>query len=368
MLKTAQSQATTVAAAVADIQAQLGADDYSLVVFFHSPALPADRVAEQIHAAFPSATTLGCTTAGEITSKAMLKGALVAMAFPRSLVTKVGVAVAENLDREASAIRGAVASLSQTMGDLLAIPGDTHVGLVLTDGLSGAEESVMARLGELTEVRFVGGSAGDDLAFKETFVSLNGRAYRQATVLAVLEVPRGYQVIKTQSFCRKLAQLTPTKVDEATRTVLEFDGKPAGEAYREAVGAASLDAATARFMENPVALMDGDEPYVRSPQQIVGGAMRFYCAVNEGIPLSLLEGTDIVADTAAAVRAAQEAHPLAGVLDFHCILRTLGLQAQGRTQDYADIFQDVPMIGFSTYGEADFGHINQTSTMIAFHQ
>jgi hypothetical protein len=42
------------------------------------------------------------------------------------------------------------------------------------------------------------------------------------------------------------------------------------------------------------------------------------------------------------------------------------LEKNGMTEAYADIFSDIPTIGFSTYGEEFIGHINQTATMLIF--
>ena len=121
------------------------------------------------------------------------------------------------------------------------------------------------------------------------------------------------------------------------------------------------------FMSRPVGLMIDGEPFVRSPQQVQGDDMVFYCNVLEGMELSLLESTDIVKDTTAAVEAKKgELGKIEGIINFHCILRTLELEDKGQTQDYGKIFSDIPTIGFSTYGEEYIGHINQTSTMLVF--
>lgn len=224
----------------------------------------------------------------------------------------------------------------------------------------------MDRVGDLTDVMFVGGSAGDDLKFASTQVFANGQAQSDAAVLALLRVPHGVDFIKTQSFCAMSKTLIPTLVDEATRTVLEFDGKPAVVAYAAALGLPAAEAAQ-HFMDHPVGLMDGDEPYVRSPQQITDNGMAFYCAVKAGMPLSILESKDIIADTTQALADKRaEVGSIAGVVNFHCILRTLELDAKGLSADYGRIFKDVPTVGFSTYGEAMIGHINQTSTMLVF--
>jgi hypothetical protein len=95
--------------------------------------------------------------------------------------------------------------------------------------------------------------------------------------------------------------------------------------------------------------------------------MGFYCKVSEGMTLTLLESMDIVTDTKAAVEEKlTEMGKISGIINFHCILRTLELESKNRTNDYARIFADIPTIGFSTYGEAFLGHINQTSTMLVF--
>jgi len=49
---------------------------------------------------------------------------------------------------------------------------------------------------------------------------------------------------------------------------------------------------------------------------------------------------------------------------FNCILRTLELQDKNKTKEYLSAFSDIPTVGFSTYGEAYVGHINQTATFL----
>jgi hypothetical protein len=63
-------------------------------------------------------------------------------------------------------------------------------------------------------------------------------------------------------------------------------------------------------MAHPLGLMIGGEPFVRSPQQVVGDkSVRFYCGVDEGMKLAVLESTDIVQDTASALEAALKRQP-----------------------------------------------------------
>ena len=75
----------------------------------------------------------------------------------------------------------------------------------------------------------------------------------------------------------------------------------------------------------------------------------------------------IDADTRAAIRSKQtELGKISGMINFHCILRTLELEEKGLTEAYGQLFADIPTIGFSTYGEQYIGHMNQTSTILVF--
>ncbi len=241
-----------------------------------------------------------------------------------------------------------------------------HVGIILVDGLSGSEERIMEKIGDLTNVTFIGASAGDDLKFTKTSLFAGGRAYSNAAVLALIKTESGFDFIKTQSFNVLDKKLVATSVNTGKRQVLEFDRKPAVTAYAEALSV-SVEKLAERFMANPLGLMSGDEPYVRSPQRVDGNSVLFYCGVRQGMELSVLESTDIVKQTREAVAAKiKELGTVSGIINFHCILRTLELDQKGTAGEYGSIFAGVPTVGFSTYGEEFVGHINQTSTMLVF--
>jgi hypothetical protein len=159
--------------------------------------------------------------------------------------------------------------------------------------------------------------------------------------------------------------LEVTDVDEATRTVRSFNGKPAAEEYAAQLGV-SLAELGEHFGSHPVGLVVGDgEPYVRSPQRIDGTDVVFYCQVKAGMRLHILQSRDIVEQTRKDLDAKlQEFGTCGGIVNFHCILRTLELEAKGQCDAYGAVFERVPMVGFSTYGESYIGHINQTSTML----
>jgi hypothetical protein len=313
---------------------------------------------------FPGAEIIGCTTAGELVGDRMVHGAVVAIFLGDDVVARAASALIGDLDA-ADCVDRAFEELSCAFGTRVSeLDFERHVGIVLIDGLSGAEERIMDRIGDLADVIFVGGSAGDDLKFRTTQILVNDTGRSGAAALLLLQLHGGFEVLKTQSFRPTGKRRVATAVDEKTRTVDEFDHRPALEAYAEAVGVCPRDAAGC-FFRYPLGLMLDGAPFVRSPQLSLGASIRFYCQVLEGMELDVLEGTDIVAATRRDLEeSCARSGPIQGLIQFNCILRTLQLQEEGRCAEYGALFGGVPSIGFSTYGEEYVGHINQTSTML----
>lgn len=363
-IKTIHSTKNTLEEILNDLSMQANGSSPSLVVFFASSAFNPPQVAEGMQKLFSDANVIGCTTAGEIVSGAMLKNSITAMLLPHDIVEDVCIKVATDIKTN-DAIVDAFLQFEEHFGvSMRSLDIEKYAGLVLFDGLSGAEERVLEKMGDLTDIAFIGGSAGDDLQFKNTTVFAQGKAYTNAAILAVMKLPRGFDIVKTQSFRNLGKTLVATEVDEARRAVLRFNNKPASMAYAEALGV-SVEQAANHFMSHPVGLMNGDEPYVRSPQRFDDTTMIFYCNIKEGMELTILESTDIVADTKKIIdQKCSVPGNVAGIINFHCILRTLELEQKKQTDAYGAIFNTVPTIGFSTYGEAYIGHINQTSTML----
>ena len=364
---TACSTKNTVDEVVKDINEQLVLFDAKLLLYFASSKYAPDYISRKMQEAFPDSAVFGCSTAGEIISGKMLDDSVVAMAFNAEAINDVKIEVIENLQEEGG-VKKAFASFEKHFAvPMSEMDSQKYVGIVLVDGLSGAEEGLIETIGDMTNVVFVGGSAGDDLKFTATHLYANGQSYSNAAILALLKPGTEFTFIKTQSFCDLGKILEVTKADEEKRMVYEFNGKPAAVAYAEAVGI-SVEEVAKHFMHNPVGLLIEDEPYVRSPQQIKdNGSMAFYCGVGEGMELSLLESTDIIRDTRIAVnQAVKELGKVSGIINFNCILRTLELKQKNLTKEYGEVFSAIPTVGFSTYGEAYIGHINQTATMLVF--
>ncbi len=354
---------------VADIKGQLAGFDCRLLQVYASPSINPQELSQELYGAMGQIPTLGCTTSGEIASGQMLEGAVVAMAMDGDIVEDLRIEVLERISTDSQAVDRAFASLKGHFGeDLATLDPGKHVGLVLIDGLSMREEAINERIGDLTNISFVGGSAGDDLAFRTTYVFANGECYTDAAVLCLIKSRVKFDILKTQSFVGTQRKLTVTAADERNRCVLEFNGKPALEEYHALSGCKDGQCdLNANFSTHPLGLAVGEDYFVRSPRESEGSKLLFYCAMHEGMELELLEAQDIVEDTKKALdRKLKAFGPVSALINFNCILRTLELRTKGQTQAYGELFADVPTVGFSSYGESYIGHINQTAVMLLF--
>ncbi len=364
--KVAQSGVQDVVSAVKSIKEQLSDVDACMILYFVSPVYSANAVSKAMAEAFPGAHTVGCTTAGEMISGKPSKDSMVAMAWGKKTLKDLKIEVLRNIKTDTQAVAKAFKSFEKSSGiPMKKLDTSRYVGLIMIDGLSGQEEILNDQIGNLTNVPFIGGSAGDNFIFKSTYLFADGKAYTDAAVLVLMEPANGYAVLKTQSFTTTDKKLTPTKVDEKRRMVIEFNGKPATKAYAEVLGIL-VDDLTERLGEYPLGLVfDEHNFFVRSPQQIEGTSIVFYCSVKEGMELTILKSGDIVTDTDKDVKKAEQTDgPLQAVVDFNCCLRSAELTRKNQQQAYSEIFRFVPTVGFATYGESYIGHINQTSTML----
>ena len=361
--KIAQSEFADASEAAKHLKEQLSGVDTALVLYFASTCYPAEAISKAMADTFAGAQTVGCTTSGELFSGLIKQNTVVAMAFGKEVFKYLHVEILENIKEDCTeAIKHAFKAFKVSLGkSMTELDPAKYVGMVLIDGMSGSEEQVNDLLGNRTNVLFVGGSAGDDFKFKHTHLFVNGKTYTNAAVLVLMEPTDGFTILKTQSFVPSDKKLTPTKVDEKRRMVIEFNGKPATKAYAEVLGITTEELAK-NLGQYPVGLVfDEENFFVRSPQHIDGTSIAFYCAIKEGLELTVLSSGNIVEATRVDLQKCGDANAL---VDFCCCLRTLELKRKNQIADYAKVFANIPAIGFSTYGESHIGHINQTSTML----
>ena len=368
--KIAHSDVKDAAEAVKSIKEQLSGIDACLVLFFFSPteSYSVDVIGKEIADAFPGVNTVGCTSAGEMITGKMGKDSIVAMALGKETMQFLRIEVLENLKADvAGAVDKAFKSFEKSLGGMPMSYLDPvkYAGMLFVDGLSGCEEELNDKIGDHTNVPFVGGSSGANVMFDSISLFFNGKRYADAAILLLMRPTNGYTILKTQSMVTTGKKLMPTKVDEKNREVIEFNGRPAAVVFAEMVGMPLEEFEKQNFGEYPLGLVfDEQHFFCRSPRKIEGTSVLCYCAVKEGLELTLLQPEDIVEDTRADL---QKCGQVSAIIDFNCAQRNWELERKNELQAYSDIFTGMPAIGWGTFGESYIGHMNQTSTMLIFY-
>ena len=355
--------------AVAELAERIRQPRMDVVIFFCSSQYDLDRLGAELQRAF-DCPLVGCTTAGEVTSDiGYREGGIVGVSLS-SPELAVHLRVIHPLNRfDPHQAEG----LARGLREELALPdgfrGERMFGLLLVDGLSMLEEQVIASLyNHLGSIPIIGGSAGDDLAFRETWVYRDGAFISNAAAFALFETTLPFRVFRVQHFEPTDTRLVITEADVATRTVTEINGGPAAQEYAKAVGLEVEDLTSQVFAAYPVMLRIGGEYFVRSIQKAnPDGSLTFYCAIDNGLVLTVAKGNGLLDNLRQNLdRLAQEMPEGKLIIGCDCILRRLELQQKGGLEEAQRILEKANFIGFSTYGEQFNGiHVNQTLTGVA---
>ena len=373
-IRTGWTDAAEAREAVRDISAGIGGDDghgrpVAHLVAFFSPDFDVDVLNAALTEGFPDATVCGCTMSGGISPAGGLDRGLVVIAFPERgfrVVSTVLDAI-DHLDVERTA--GAVRALRRTLEETGngCEPG-SRFAISLIDGLANAEETVVSAIAwALDGIPLVGGSAGDDLSFRDTVVLHAGRIHRKAAALLIIESDFPTQIFKSDNFEPTSTKFVVTASDDEQRIVHELNAEPAAREYAMAVGLDPERLSPMSFAAYPLAVKVGGEYFCRSIRRLnADGSLSFFCAIGEGVVLTLAQPCDIVETTRAELARLDAA--LGGVdlvIGFECVLRRLDAQSRQVRQGIADLYRRYNVVGFETYGEQYRSmHLNQTFTGI----
>jgi hypothetical protein len=366
-IRHAYSTAPTAVEAAREIHAGLAQADLELVVLFCSRRFDLNVLGPEIARLFGDTTVVGCTTAGEITPVGYLEGSItgfslsgdeckaVAQLIPAisSLQIPEGVSAADALIRRL-AERGSTPE-----------PSDTFA-LLLIDGMCATEELVLSSIHRrLDPIPLLGGSAGDEMRFEQTFVYWQGRFHSDAALLTLVKSRRPFHVFRHQHFFATDTRMVVTGADPARRVVTEINAEPAGPEYARIIGLDYHALTPMMFAGHPVMVKVGGDYYVRSIQKAnEDGSLTFYCAIDEGVVLTLARHEDIVENLRSffSDTRARMGKPLL-VIGFDCVLRSVEAESRQVKHVASRILAENNVIGFSTYGEQLAAmHVNYTFT------
>lgn len=247
--------------------------------------------------------------------------------------------------------------------------------LVYIDGLSRSETFLMQALYESRKFPcpYIGGSSAPD-AHGRACVYDGEASLEDHAVITLVRLRRGYRygIFKTQAVEKTDTSFIIDKASTALRSVETLqlssgETLPALEALKRTLGvhsAADLDAAMQKYT---FASDINEDFFIRSVSALdhARGRLNLYCDIVTGERLHLMKRgslADTLAKGLADFQCGKPA-PLGGILN-DCILRRLCYASE---TGHIDEFRDVPVAGFSSFGEIAGLHVNETLTALFFY-
>jgi len=350
----------------ADGAAELGSaireqlqDSPDALIIFASPDQDHAALLRGLTDALSPGALVGCSSAGEFTSREAGTGMTCAVALASSDMRFSAVlaeGISENVDAVAGRLAGGFAGLQSV--------GHRHAAaLVLTDALAGYANDLVDRLALHTGgvYRFFGGGAGDDARFQRTVVFCGTEVRSNAAVaLEMLSQkpvgvgvrhgwePGGEPMRVTAAAGANVGSLNAMPAAEAfdahaARTGQPFErGNPIPFFLHNVLG---VDSPGGYRLRVPLAV--GDDGSVACAAEVPAGAAA--CIMST----SPASAADAAAEATRSALAQMEGHPPAIALVFDCVATRLRL-GQAFDEELNAVQRelgDVPLAGFNTYGQ-----------------
>ncbi|MFT4512933.1 MAG: hypothetical protein ACI89X_003140 [Planctomycetota bacterium] len=347
------------------VLSEIEAESASVNFLFVSPASDLARVSKAL-AEVACGPMICCTTAGEVwRAEGHIKGGIVGASLSG---VRARVWPIDDLQSfSESEAKQFVAQMREFRDSIE--PGEAVSAVVLLDGLSTSEERVASLLhGALDGVPIVGGAAGDDHNFESTKVLVNGAFEEGKGVVALIVTSSRTTTFMAHHFEPVGSRLVVTAADPARRRIVELDGMPAAEAYRQATGFSSGLLTREVVAASPLLLPIGGRTYVRSLVGEADGSLDLYCAIEKGLVLQVGRSTSLTRCLSSLIEDVQSkvGQPQL-VVSFGCVLSSLEMAVCDRDDGVRKAFADNNFFGFRGYGQLFGGlAVNQTLTGIAF--
>ncbi|QIR86144.1 FIST N-terminal domain-containing protein [Paracoccus sp. AK26] len=339
--------------------------DPGLVLVFGADGSELAALDAALRAGLPEGCVIaGCSSAGEIGPRGYASGSIVAIGFPAAHF-RASTLVLPRLD--ALPVSDWMAALRRLQAGFGPDPQRSLFGLLLVDGLAGQEDALVATIdAALPSVPTLGGSAGDGLSFKQTWLLANGQVVTNAAIFLLVETDLAVSEVTFAHFSPTATRVVVTAAIPEKRRILELNAEPAAEEYARLTGIATDALTPSEFARHPLLLRMGRHHHVRAiSAQTEDGGLSLMSAIDTGTVLTLGRAEDMTQGFAEALAALPR--PPLMVLGFDCILRRLALEREGLRDQMSELLTRYRVAGFNTYGEQHSGmHVNQTFVGLAF--
>lgn len=236
--------------------------------------------------------------------------------------------------------------------------------LLLCNGLSNMEETVLSTFYFIEpSFKIIGGSAGDNLQFKETYIFIGNK--KVANVAIFVNSKKRTSLVKENIYTKTGKTLLVTDADVIKRTVKTFNYKPASTEYANLLGIKESDLQK-YFINHPLGKAYKDDIFIASPMKVNSDkSITFYCELMCNTFVHMLKPDDPIL----VLKKTLQGVPFkpSFVFSINCILRSLKFIEDDIWKKF-----DKEMLkfcsntaGFISYGEQYYKyHSNQTMVML----
>lgn len=345
-------------------------ESYNCIIFFAATSINFQELQAELSQRFTKAQVIGATTSGEISPQGFTNNSVVLNAIADSKSTFSAVLVDDankfpiiSKDKISAAARSAGIELASTVSHTNAF------AISLICGLKNIEEGFLSMFYSLIadkEFLVCGGTAGDDLKFKATYVCANGECSDSGAVLLFVKTTRKFIIYKENIFQKSGKSVRLTDVQHESHIVKTIDGENPRRRYANIIGIPESEVDKA-LLDHPFGRAFGDNIFIAS---LVGfdknGILSTYARVIQDSVQEILDPMDPLKITEETCVKIKDAIPNPSwVILFNCILRTIGFNNKNLQAPVNSIWKThFPIYsGFSTYGE-QYGHMNSNQTLV----
>ncbi|MDF2803689.1 MAG: hypothetical protein K0S61_3592 [Anaerocolumna sp.] len=236
--------------------------------------------------------------------------------------------------------------------------------LLLCDGLNGTEETVLSTFYFMeSDFKIIGGSAGDNLEFQDTYIYIGGK--RVSNVAIFFDSKKRTSIMKENIYTNTGKEMLVTKADVLKRTVKTFNNRPASTEYARMLGITENELPN-YFLDNPLGKAYENDIFIASPMKVNSDkSITFYCELMENTFLHILKVEEPLKVLKETISKAEFKPSF--VFSVHCILRSLKFIQEGTWNAIdKELLQFCSNItGFVSYGEQYYkNHSNQTLVLL----
>ena len=348
------------------IEAENGDAEPLFVVFtsdYESHAYYAKMLADK----FTSAQIIGCSASHILTKEGVLHVGLSIILIYSGIEVYSGII--DDIKKNPMKSCGYISSILDSFSSY-----DNLICFEMTSAFLNCEELVMDTFRNVLsplKIPVFGCTAGTARMEKKTKVSLNGKVYDEACVFVMVKNLNGrIGLFLENMFHPTDISIKATDVDCDTRTVYEFNNKPAGEVLSQIIGVPE-EKLIDHLLMNPLGRVVGDNIYLVQPFEMnEDKSITYVSRIYSQTRVVLCEyGDPHIFWKETAGRVKKDFDNISFSFVVNCISRSIFFERTNIIDEFSAMLGENygSYIGISGYGEQmDFEHLNQTMIVAVF--